>query len=136
MNKVVVRSENKRYGAFEREAVRAARAALAFLRKDGFLIGINLIADREARRLNRKFRKKNKIPNVLSFSEPEKFPHPESRLRPLGEIYLAPDFILRKREDFRLLTVHGILHLLGFSHEKGSDRMKMEKLERKIIQNV
>jgi probable rRNA maturation factor len=132
VNRVFVRSQYKKYGKFEVQAKKAARAALDFLRKGNVLVEVNLIGNEEMRCLNRKFRKRNKVTNVLSFPEPKNFPHPESRLSPLGEIYLAPDYIVKSGEDLGALAVHGVLHLLGFSHSRESDRMKMEKVEQRI----
>ena len=136
MNKVVVKSTDRKYGVFEKRVRKAAGAALSFLGKDGFLVEVNLVSDAEIKKLNRRFRKKDKATNVLSFSEPKNFPFPESRLHCLGEVYLAPDYIRKREENFSLLVVHGVLHLLGFSHSHGSDRIEMERLEDKILQNV
>ncbi|MFH0712395.1 MAG: rRNA maturation RNase YbeY [Candidatus Jorgensenbacteria bacterium] len=132
MIKVIVRSRYGRYEKLEKEVKKAARAALDFLGRDEVSVEINLVGDGEIRNLNRKFRGKNKVTNVLSFSEPKDFPHPESRLRFLGEVYLAPDYVRGKGEGLARLAVHGVLHLLGFSHSREGDRMKMEKLEEKI----
>ncbi len=132
MNKVAVRSKYKKYEVFEKEVRKAAQAALKFFKKDGFLVEVNLVSDKEIRRLNSNLRKKDKVTNILSFSELNNFPYPETRLLPLGEIYLAPDYIRKKGEDFSRLTVHGVLHLLGFSHSRKSDKIKMERLEEEI----
>lgn len=132
MIKVIVRSRYGRYEKLEKEVKKAARAALDFLRKDDISVEVNLVGDGEMKNLNRKFRGKNKVTNVLSFSEPKGFPHPESRLRFLGEVYLAPDYVRERGEGLGRLAVHGVLHLLGFSHSREGDRMKMEKLEEKI----
>lgn len=132
MIKVVVRSRSGKYKKFEKEVKKAACAALDFLGKDRVSVEINLVGDGETKVLNRRFRKKNKIANVLSFPEPKDFPHPESRLRFLGEIYIAPDFARKRGMEPGRLAVHGVLHLLGFSHKKENDRIRMEKLEEKI----
>lgn len=132
MNKIAVRSRSGKYRKFEGQVGKGAGAALDFLKKDGVLVEVNLVGNEEMKRLNRKARGKNKVTNVLAFPEPRGFPHPESRLRPLGEIYLAPDQIVKKGEDLGSLAVHGTLHLLGFSHARVSDRMRMERLEEKI----
>ena len=72
--------------------------------------------------------------NVLSFEAPKDFPHPETnKFQPLGEIYLNPKYIKENNEDLVYMLVHGLLHLLGYSHDKESDRMKMEAKEREIV---
>ncbi len=63
------------------------------LKKRAAGVDVYLIDNAAMRVLNRKFRGKNKPTDVLSFVEPERFPHPERKGRYLGEIYLAPDHI-------------------------------------------
>lgn len=74
----------------------------------------------EMKRLNRTFRSKNKPTDVLSFSSSEKLSHKQAEL---GEIVLCTHYIkqmeqgpVRERTAYAIL--HGILHLLGFEHEK------------------
>ncbi len=136
MIRVIVLSRQKKFGKFEKEVKKAARTALVFLGKDNVSLEINLIGDGEMKALNRRFREKDKVTSILSFCELKGFPHPETRLQPLGEIYLAPDFVRARGGELGRLAVHGTLHLLGFSHSREGDRMKMEKLEEKICQDV
>jgi probable rRNA maturation factor len=133
MNKIVVRSEHKKYEASQGLVKKAVHRSLDFFNKDGYLLEINLVDGREMRRLNRETRKKDRDTNVLSFSEPINFPHPETNLQPLGEVYLSPDYIKKKGESLTRLAVHGTLHLLGFSHARVGDRIKMERIEDKIL---
>ena len=71
--------------------------------------------------------------NVLSFPNPKDFPHPEYDGFYLGEIYLNPDYINEKKESLDHMILHGILHLLGFDHEKSRDSLRMENLEKDIL---
>ncbi|MDP3725435.1 MAG: rRNA maturation RNase YbeY [Nanoarchaeota archaeon] len=97
-------------------------------------IHIFLIKDEEMKTINRKFRRKNKATNVLSFQEPEGFPRPDTREKKcLGEVYLAPQYIKKHAENMEELVIHGILHLLGYTHERVRDRIEMEKKERSIL---
>lgn len=81
---------------------------------------------------------KDKVTNVLSFPHPKGFVDPETGDGYLGEIYLAPSHILKEAKEMGIsqeewktkLLVHGVLHLLGFDHEKESDAKKMEKKEK------
>ncbi|MCL5006671.1 MAG: rRNA maturation RNase YbeY [Patescibacteria group bacterium] len=88
----------------------------------------------EIRRLNRLYRGRDKITNVLSFEAPKNFPRPEvkGKAKYLGEIYLNPGYIKKHGESQKALLTHGLLHLLGFDHETENDRIKMQKLENKI----
>ncbi len=59
----------------------------------------------------------------------------------LGEIFLCPGIITARARDWgrtpqqhaQALFVHGLLHLLGYDHERQKDAREMEQLERKIV---
>ena len=81
------------------------------------------------RDLNKRFRKLDKVTDVLSFvySEPEVF----------GEIYIAslqakeqaPRWKNSFYQELQRLVVHGSLHLAGFDHMKAGDRKVMRAKE-------
>jgi len=81
-------------------------------------ISLNFIDDREMKKLNRKFRKKDKTTDVLSFNLNE------GGL--LGEVYISWPQAKRQAKEYNCsLTVeilrlieHGILHLLGYTHKE------------------
>ncbi len=86
------------------------------------------------RKLNLEYRGQDKTTNVLSFSYPPSFPKINNGLpRLLGEVYLDKRFIKKKGENIDYLLVHGLLHLLGLDHERYDDRVKMERMEKKIL---
>ncbi|MEK7464402.1 MAG: rRNA maturation RNase YbeY [Patescibacteria group bacterium] len=141
MNKVVVYHVYRQVGGRDdakstRDIKRALERALKYLKKKGSLLEVYLINGREMRFLNKEFRGKDKSTNVLSFGEPKKFPHPETDFDYLGEIYLDPKYIKNKKEDPTFLAVHGLLHLLGYTHKRRRDTMKMQKYEQKLLGNV
>ena len=122
---------------FEPEIKRVAKACLQSMNIKQSLTEFYLIKNENMRGLNKKFRKKDKPTNVLSFKEPESVPHPElKRKTRLGEIYLAPDYIRKKEEKIAVLVVHGVLHLLGYTHGRLRDKIEMEKRERKILEEM
>jgi len=106
---------------------------LEALDKKNTHIEIYLVNNRLMRKLNNKHRGDDISTNVLSFTAPEGFPNLDSAMVPAGEIYISPTYINSHGEDINYLLLHGMLHLFGFNHENKSDRMKMEKLEEKII---
>ena len=81
-------------------------------------INLVLMSDREIKKLNRKFRKKNKATDVLAF------PMGEEGI--LGDIAIsvetakrnAKHFGISYRHELKRLVVHGVLHLLGYKHGK------------------
>jgi probable rRNA maturation factor len=97
---------------------------------------IILLDNKSIAALKSRFIKKKTEPNVLSFPEPAYFPHPETKKRYLGEIYLNRDILKRSPERAKALLLHGVLHLLGYDHIKKADMVEMEALEKKILKKL
>jgi probable rRNA maturation factor len=112
---------------------RAARAALKHRDKADASLAILLADDARLKALNRKFRGKDRSTNVLSF--------PANDAGYLGDIALAYGVTAREAKaagktigrHAAHLVVHGVLHLLGFDHEKARDARVMEGLEAEIL---
>ena len=105
---------------------------------------IRLTGNKEIRNLNKKFRKKNKTTDVLSF--PYYDPN-ETRIKLklnktiyLGDIvinlYKIDKRKIKFESDFNKLWVHGLVHLLGYKHYKNKDFFEMMKIENKIIKQL
>ena len=90
-------------------------------------ITLRIVGAREARSLNRAFRRKNHATNVLSFST--------------GDIVLCHPVIAREaREQGKSIAahyahqvVHGVLHLRGYDHKNKREAARMENAERRIL---
>ena len=132
---MVVISLAAKYRKFENDLAGAIKALLFYLKRPSAYFEVFLVSDDIIRRLNRVFKKKDKATNVLSFPFKD-FPHPDKLTRPLGEIYLAPDYIKKHGESLEALVVHGLLHLLGYTHKNRHDRIKMERLEKKLFAKI
>jgi len=120
----------------ERKLRNLAQKLLVQLKVRGAILDIFLLPNRDIKILKAKFIKKKTEPNVLSFTEPLHFPHPETRKKYLGEIYLNEDILKKNPGRAAPLLLHGILHLLGRDHETKREREEMEGLERKILENA
>mgnify|MGYP001441467863 FL=1 len=92
--------------------------------------------------LNKKFRKKNKSTDIISFPFYKK-----SELRRLlksnkkvyiGDIVINLNKIKKKdfKKNFNILWVHGLLHLIGFTHSKDVEYYKMLRLEKKFLKLI
>ena len=114
-------------------------------------VDINVIGDRKMRELNREFRGIDKSTDVLSFSfevadsKTKKFVNtPDPKYLNLGDVIISyPQLLSRAAKEnmlvddmTNLLVIHGILHLLGFDHEKPQEAVVMEKLEDQILQTL
>ena len=113
-------------------------AAIGARRRGTVEVNIALLDRRDARALNRDFRHRDYATNVLSFPYQ---PLPGERSAMLGDLAICPAVVAREareqrknvRDHFAHLTVHGVLHLLGFDHEVDRDAETMEALERKVL---
>jgi probable rRNA maturation factor len=110
-----------------------AEKILLMLGCRGMTLDIFLLKDADIARLKARFIKKKTEPNILSFPEPLSFPHPETKKKYLGEIYLNKDILKKSPERAAPLLIHGILHLLGYSHGRKADAAQMERLEKKVF---
>jgi probable rRNA maturation factor len=100
---------------------------------------VNLILtdDKRIRELNKRFRKKDKATDVLSFN----IESTRKRKYMMGEIYISVETARRQAVEFDTkpshevmrLFCHGLLHLIGYDHIKKSERMIMEKKERHFL---
>lgn len=132
------------------QLIRAATVALETAGVKGKAsVDISVIGDRKMRELNKKYRGTDKTTDVLSFSfeleKKEGFVNPpNSDSLNLGDILISYPQLLEKAvkenrlvdEMTSLLVVHGILHLLGYDHEKPADAFVMEKMEDQILLEI
>jgi len=78
----------------------------------------------------------HRVVDVLAFPATPHFPHPEETHAPLGEMYLNYDIL---KADFGrgvLLAIHGVLHLLGYRHERETDAARMEQKEHVLWRRI
>jgi len=134
MNKISVVSLDGKYRFLEKRIKKTTRKFFQLLKKEDCYLDIFLVTSRKMKFLNKKFRNKDKAAEILTFVEPNNYPHPETGLKFLGEIYLNPGCIAP--ENFDRLLAHGLLHLFGFFHKKKSDRIIMEAKERFLISHA
>jgi probable rRNA maturation factor len=129
-------SEHPRGASVARRLRARARAYLAALGRADAELSILLVTDRRIRALNREWRAKDEATDVLSFpiSEPPGF----GAL--LGDVVISLDTAARRaraekrppgRELDRYLA-HGILHLLGYDHERPEDARVMASKEEEL----
>ena len=96
------------------------------------------------KKLNKKFRKKNKPTDVLSFPSflKKKFKHNNEKNMYIGDIATCYEIInVRSKKtnfflEFDKVWVHGLLHLLGYNHIKNKDYFKMSKIEKIILNSI
>jgi len=120
----------KRLASYEALIKKTTRQLAGFLREKG-KIELYITNDNKIKDLNKRFRKKDKPTNVLSFITPNDFPDDV-----IGEVYVNPSYIKKNKEDLTLMIVHGVLHILGYDHIKNSDKIKMERKEAGLLSKI
>lgn len=133
-------------GKLYSEVFQTTLAVSRFQTENGFRLSgkkvtLNAVAvsEQKIRELNRQYRRKDSVTDILSFGE-EKLAAHEGEVF-LGELFFSPRFIRKQaaedgrpyRQSMIYIFSHGILHLLGYDHGKkmfAYQDQVTEKLER------
>ncbi len=124
-------------------------ACEAVLKNEGFdddaEINVTLVGSEEIRRLNNDFRGIDKSTDVLSFplgEDGEYDENPENGCLMLGDVVISVEQALAQADEFghsvereiAYLTVHSVLHLLGYDHvDEGNDKKIMRNKEEEAL---
>jgi probable rRNA maturation factor len=111
------------------------------------VISLVLVGPQKIKHLNRKYRKKNRVTDVLSFPAtlPKKnFVIPPTAKNQIGEIFICLREIKKtaKRQnstfekELARVLIHGILHLLGYNHYKDEEAKIMEEKQNKYLSKI
>lgn len=101
------------------------------------VVAISFVSEADIRRLNRMYRGKDKVTDVLSFAAPA-----DDLSGQLGDVLISYDQALRQAEDDDIelelvdLAVHGVLHVLGFDHERPEDADRMFPLQDAVVADI
>ena len=95
---------------------------------------LRIVGSPEGRKLNKKFRRKNRTTNVLSFSYG----------KDAGDVVLCHPVVAREARaqgksvaaHYAHLVVHGVLHLRGYDHDAQARAAKMEQREIRILRRL
>ena len=90
--------------------------------KNGMELSVVTVGEKRIGTLNRKYRKKNKPTDILSFNYGE-----------AGEIVICPEQVRKNAKEYKStfkqelikVLIHGVLHLLGYDHEKSSQKAEI-----------
>jgi len=122
-----------------RRLKKVALTVLGLVEQENVELSLALVGNAEMQKLNAKYRRMNHPTDVLSFPMEEKLLQ-ETRL--LGDVIISVEQAAeqareRRRtldEEMTTLLIHGIVHLLGYDHERSAkDARIMRRLEKKIL---
>lgn len=117
---------------------------------EDFDLGIWLTTNRTIKNYNKRFRKKDKATDILSFPyHPSLKPgnkviikEPEDKN--LGDIIISLEYAKTDAQQqdktlaqlLNILLAHGITHLLGYDHKTDEEYKKMQKIEKKLLNTL
>lgn len=101
-----------------------------------------IIVDKDTiQKLNREYRNKDSVTDVISFALEDDDTFIKTDLRVLGDIYICLDRAKEQASEYghsllrelSFLSVHGLLHLLGYDHQTKEDESVMFDLQEMIL---
>ena len=111
-----------------------------FFNKKNITFTVLLTNSTFMKKLNKKFRNRNKTTDVLSFPtfSLSRLKLTKERKIYIGDLAISYEIInLRSKKNFHTefdkVWVHGFLHLIGYDHVKNKDFNKMKKMEKRIL---
>ena len=133
----IIEINNLTTSSVDEEWVRQiARAVLRGEKKDNAALSVAFVGQGRMRQLNKKYLKKNRTTDVLAFPEPQlktdrQKPAPAQN-KYIGEIIISTRDVKKNarrynapyEQDLAHVIIHGILHLLGYDHEKSEKEAK------------
>lgn len=123
-----------------KETLKRARRVLKVPQKKG--VSVVLCDLRTIKKLNKQYRGIARPTDVLSFSYKE-YSGPVSQEYTVGEIFICIPVARKQAKQFNntlekevsLLTVHGLLHILGYDHRTKKQSERMRRFENKILED-
>ena len=108
------------------------------------IFAIIFVTPEEIHELNKQYRGVDRVTDVISFALEDAHDVSLTDVRVLGDIYICIDRMKEQALEYghsetrelSFLTVHGLLHLLGYDHQTKEDEEVMFGLQRKILSDL
>ena len=105
------------------------------------VFSIIFVSEEEIQKINKEYRNIDKVTDVISFAFEDNSNISYNDLRILGDIYIciprmidqAKEYGHSEKRELAFLTVHGLLHLLGYDHQTKEDEEKMFGLQELML---
>ena len=115
-----------------------------FFRGKNITFTILLTNSINMKKLNKKFRNKNKPTDVLSFPfySSNNLKIIKQKKLYIGDVAVSYEIINSRSKknnfllEFNKVWIHGLLHLVGYNHIKNKDYSKMNKIEKRILNSI
>lgn len=118
-----------------------ANFALEHENVENGMLNIIIVDNNYIHELNKEYRNIDRPTDVISFALEDNKDFVDLEYRVLGDIYISIDKVYEQSKNYghsflrelSFLTVHGILHLLGYDHMNKEDEEEMFKLQELIL---
>ena len=130
-----------------KKKLKKAEKKIYIFKRNKLNFSLLLSGNKEIKKLNKKFRNKDKITDVLSFPSYEKkilyklIKNKKNNIY-LGDIIINLSEIIKRSNNesfffiFDKIWIHGLTHLLGYCHKSNKDFSSMQQVENKIIKSI
>lgn len=115
--------------------------ALKYLKLDNVMFNVIIVDNEEIHKINKEYRNIDRPTDVISFALEDDDTFIKIDKRILGDIYISIDKAKEQAEEYGhtllrelcFLTIHGILHLLGYDHMEKDEEEIMFELQERIL---
>ena len=129
---------------FKRNILKAAKVTIDTVckaKKNNLEVSFLLTSNSKIRLLNKRYRNKDRSTNVLAFPMNENV-FGDNHM--VGDIAISLQKILNESKKLKVqkykylskITIHGVLHLLGFDHKTNKQYEEMNNIEQKVFQKI
>ena len=114
---------------------------LKYLKLNNVIFNIIIVDKEKIQEINKLYRNIDRVTDVISFALEDDKSFIETEFRVLGDIYICLDKAMEQAKEYghslkrevSFLTIHGLLHLLGYDHMNEEDEKEMFGLQEMIL---
>jgi len=141
MNKFEIINETNENISELEEIEKLVEFALKYQEINNAIFNIIIVDDKTIQKINKEYRNKDSVTDVISFALEDDKSFVETDYRVLGDIYIclnkaksqATEYGHSFLRELSFLTIHGLLHLLGYDHMIKEEEEIMFKLQGMIL---
>lgn len=141
MNSFEIINETDQNNIEIEELKKIVEYTLKYQKVENSILNVIIVNEDKIRELNKNYRNKDSVTDVISFALEDDDTFIKTNIRVLGDIYIcfkrameqAINYNHSLKRELSFLTVHGILHLLGYDHMNEKDEKVMFELQERIL---
>lgn len=134
----------KPFGISHRRIEQSIHFICTYLRIRSYSVRVHFVGTMRMQTLNRTYRGVDRPTDVLSFPLQEDSGFFSQETEDLGDIFLCPLYVIAQakrygvsfEQEFFRMVVHGMLHLLGYDHQKKKDAEQMFFVQEQLLTRI